>query len=68
MKTLTKEEAIKAMREIGVKISHTLFLPEEYIYSIREGTISTEDGMIHDENDFWKFRQGDVWETGWFII
>jgi len=58
---MDKNQLQQALKE-GCTMRHFNFLPTEYIY--------LEDGILKDENgyhltDFWSYRQGEIWETGW---
>lgn len=63
--TLTKEEAIKALRE-GKKLSHRYFDSWEWIR--QEGfTMIMEDGASIDTDTFWKDRDSTGFLDGWYI-
>lgn len=62
---MTKQEAIQEMNK-GVKITHWLFTPNEYVY------IHPIEKVLMDENDyvlswleFWKYRENPNFEDGW---
>lgn len=59
-------EEIKKQLEIGEKVTHTSFMPHEYVY--RQGCkIHTEDGYSIEEWRFWMDRQESGWDYGWDI-
>lgn len=62
---MTKEEAIFAM-ENGEKVTHRVFLPEEYIY-MSSGELYDEDGRHLYQHHFWQQRKGELWDTHWEI-
>ena len=69
---MTKEEMVKFIIENpNVKISHSSFVSDEYIYT-------KEDGRVYDENNYlfedWcsarngiRMRSGGEWEDNWYI-
>ena len=63
---MTKAEAIQAMRE-GNKVTHGYFSDHEYI-TMRGNVIFTEKGYSLWANEFWSYRTGDAWETGWSLF
>lgn len=65
---LTKAEAINAMAH-GAKVTHRFFEDYEYMYTdpAQPNKICTEDGYAHYQEEFWKYRIGPTWETGWSI-
>jgi len=64
---LSKGEAINAMKH-GAKVTHRFF--DEYEYITMRGccTVVTEEGYETPEDEFWKYRQGALWETDWAIV
>lgn len=65
--SMSKTEAIQAMKE-GHKVTHVYFADDEYIYMIGIFKIFTEEGYSIDSDEFWKYRQGESFETGWSIF
>ena len=61
---MTKNEAIKLAQQ-GAKIGHISFLPGEYI-TIQGNTVTFEDGVECSLEEFFKWRQGTVFEKDWF--
>lgn len=70
--TMTKQEAIQAMRE-GKKVTHRFFQPDEWVTWVISGLgecddmYITEDGCRLSSEDFWTLRTDPAWETGWEI-
>ena len=62
---MTKLEAIKAMEE-GKKVTHMYFDKDEWI-SIQNGKILTEEGYLHDQNEFWGYRTNECFNNDWSI-
>ena len=60
---MTKREAIEAMLN-GSKVTHQLFIPEEFIY-MESGKVFDEDGYEH--KDFWWERYQEYWNDNWSI-
>lgn len=65
MKTLNKQEAIESLRK-GFKLKHTYFTDEEFIYQKGHYYI-TEEGYQIDIETFWKLRNSEGFNTGWYI-
>lgn len=63
---LTKEQAKQAIRE-GKKVSHRFFSSNEFIQRGEDAIIRLEDG-VRLTAEFWAYRTGPNWETGWYII
>ena len=63
---MTKEEAIKAMQTHRVR--HRFFSKEEQVTQCTNGKLYLEDGVMCDPEEFWRYRQGSVWDDGWEII
>lgn len=64
---LTKEEAIRAMRE-GKKVTHLFFTSEEWIKSNKTGTrYILEDGVECSPAEFWRWRTDEEYNNGWSI-
>lgn len=66
-KTMTKEQAIEAMKD-GKVVRHTLFLKYESISMTTRGNIIFEDGTNVPADLFWKDRTADIWNTNWSIV
>lgn len=55
------------------QISHTLFEPDEYIYSGYDGYVYDEKGFLFEEwYEPWRWngirlRVGNEWEDGWYV-
>jgi hypothetical protein len=62
---MTKDEAIKAMKE-GAKVTHRYFLSDEWI-TMQGNIIKMEQGQECWASEFWQDRQGESWETDWSI-
>jgi hypothetical protein len=62
---MTKQEATESMRQ-GNKLTHISFAPYEWI-SMRGNIIIDENGYESFQNEFWKYRSGAHFETGWSI-
>ena len=66
--TLTKQQAITAMRE-GKKLAHRYFGSDEWVKSNQSGTIYIlEDGVECPAHEFWKYRTDNDWNFDWEII
>lgn len=63
---MTKEEAIKAMQTHRVR--HRFFSKEGWVTQCTNGKLCLEDGVMCDPEEFWRYRQGSVWDDGWEII
>lgn len=63
---LTKEEAIKAMRE-GHKVSHKLFFIIEWI-TMKDNKIVFDDGTSVSQFSFWYNRNSSKWNDGYYIV
>ena len=66
IKSMKKEEAIKAMQTHRVR--HRYFSKEEWVTQCTNGMLCLEDGVMCDPEEFWRYRQGSVWDDGWEII
>nr|WP_067054102.1 hypothetical protein [Mucilaginibacter sp. L294] len=65
--TLTKQQAIEAMKK-GQKVTHIYFSSNEWVAICPEtNKIITEEGYKHNTIDFWIFRTGPSWETGYSL-
>ena len=63
---MTKQEAIKAMRE-GKKVTHRYFAADEWI-TIIGGKIFTEDGCSCSQEEFWHYRLTPSFEEDWELF
>jgi hypothetical protein len=63
---MTKEEAIKAMRE-GKKVTHTYFGSKEWM-TMQGNIVVFEDGVTMWESEFWELRQGIGFENGYSLF
>lgn len=63
---LTKDEAIKAMRE-GKRVRHKYFASDEWMALTPTGQYKFEDGNVCPILEFWQYRKGDEWKNNWFI-
>lgn len=68
---MTKTEIIDFMRENeGIKVTHFLFTPEEYLY-MKNGVVYSEEGYIFEDFysehrcDGLRIRSGNMWQNGW---
>lgn len=75
-KTMTRDEMIEFIKNNpNVKITHTHFSPDEYIYSRSSGRVYTEEGYLFEDwysNEFRghngiRMRKGGNWENGWSL-
>ena len=70
---MTREVMIVFMEENpNVKITHTLFGSEEYIYQKEDGDVYDENGYLFDDwysdrNNGVRMRTGGNWEDGWSV-
>jgi hypothetical protein len=65
---MTKQEALQAMKD-GKKVTHQLFVDEEFIYIKNEVIYDEKDyPMTGGQIDFWTDRKGDKWLYGWSIF
>lgn len=73
---MTKEQAIYFMLHNPMcKMTHTLFAPDEYVYSKGDGIIYEENGYVFEDfgSDIssvngMRMRTGDNWMEGWRVI
>ncbi len=61
---MSKEDAIELMKQ-GVKMTHTYFTPEEWVYISKGGEYVLEDGVECSHHEFWQWRQAEFWQDGW---
>lgn len=71
---MTRTEMIEFIKENpNVKITHSLFAPDEYIYSLPNGVVYTEEGYLFEDwivgsyHSGIRARQGDLWEDDWSL-
>lgn len=64
--SLTKEQAVEAM-QAGSKVRHWLFSKGEWI-KICGPWYKFEDGCICDFDEFWRYRQEEIWNNGWELV
>ena len=63
---MTKHEALLALEE-GKTLRHAYFSDTEWV--TKDGNqYLFEDGVYCSVREFWKYRDGDSWETGWEIV
>lgn len=62
---MNKQEAIEAMKA-GSKVCHRSFMDHEWV-TIKNGNIITEEGYERPMDEFWVFRDTEIWEDGWSI-
>jgi hypothetical protein len=64
---LTKEQAIEAMKR-GEKVTHRYFSRDEWVAMDKVGgAYLTEEGYRIGQAEFWEYRKGESWETGYSI-
>lgn len=70
---MTKYELINILHsQPGIKITHHLFEPDEYIFSKEDGNVYDENGFLFEDwtgpyHDGIRLRTGVTWDTGWTI-
>lgn len=60
---LSRQEAIDELYA-GSKITHEYFTPEEFV-ELKDGHIIDENGIVLNGPEFWNYRQGPIFDTGW---
>lgn len=60
---MTKDEAILQMK-LGKKMTHSTFTDREFI-TIENNMIVDECGYCFDIDDFFYYRQDDIFNSGW---
>lgn len=71
-KELTRDEAVEILRtKPNIKISHTLFEDDEYLY-MKNGQVFDENGYLFEDwhspaHNGVRMRVGGMWDTGWSI-
>jgi len=63
---LNKQQAVEAMKA-GRKVTHDLFSPHDWVTGRGNFIIQTEEGYEIPAVEFWRYRQGENFETGWRI-
>lgn len=75
-KMMTRNEMVEFIKNNPhVKITHTYFSSEEYIYSDSSGKVYTEEGYLFEDwhsNEYLghngiRMRKGEGWENGWSL-
>lgn len=66
METLTKDQAIAAMKE-GKRVRHEHFSDNEWM-EMHGVVFIFEDGVKCDRQMFWADRQSGAWNHGWSIV
>lgn len=66
MMTMTREQAIKAMRN-GQKVTHRYFTSEEWATE-ENGEVVLEDGVRCSPSEFWRDRMTSLFEDGWALF
>lgn len=70
--SMTRDEIIKILRsQPNVKVSHTLFEDDEYLY-MKGGQVYDENGYLFEDwysptHNGIRMRAGAAWDTGWYI-
>ena len=71
---MTRTEMIEFIKENpNVKITHDLFTPDEYIYSLPNGIVYTEEDYLFEDwmdGSYYcgiRMRKGDLWEDRWSL-
>lgn len=70
---MTRTEMIGYIRENPyIKITHSLFSKDEYIYSKGDGHVYEEHGYLFEDftserSNGLRMRSGGLWETGWSL-
>lgn len=64
---MTQTEAKQALKQ-GKKISHSHFMPSEFVRLDESGTMRDEDDNIFNDILFWNLRTSQEFQTGWEII
>lgn len=64
---MNKPEAILEMKK-GNKVTHTNFSPEEWMTMNSDDEIVLEDGVVCSELEFWSWRTGLSWWTGYSLL
>lgn len=62
---MDKKQAIEAMNQ-GLKVTHQYFSPNEWM-TMQDGKIILEDGVKCSPMEFWKWRVGSSWESGYSL-
>ena len=76
-KEMTRDEMIAFIKaNPGAHIAHRYFSPGEYLVSGARGNVYDENGYLFEDwysigpgaHSGIRDREGDFWETGWFIV
>lgn len=70
---MLREAIIEFMREYpNVKISHSLFSPDEFLVMRSDGNVYDENGYLFEDwesdHNGMRMRTGGSWETDWYVI
>lgn len=65
-KEMSRQGAILALAN-GEKLTHRYFTPDEWVEQTADGRYRFEDGNICSPVEFWGYRKGEAWESGWSI-
>ena len=66
---MTKEEMIELLEtQEGVRVTHRLFVSDEWMMLNTLNTFEFEDGITVSWSEFWDFRDGLVWNSGWSVF
>lgn len=71
---MTRSEMINFLKENPyVKVTHSLFGSDEYIYSKEDGKVYEENGYLFEDwhslyHDGLRMRTGGEWEDGWSLF
>lgn len=63
---MTKGEAIEAIQS-GKRVAHNSFAQSEFMEKGDLGRVKFEDGSQVTLWEFFRFRCGIEWQTGWFV-
>lgn len=63
---LTRDEVKEALSK-GKKLTHIYFTDFKWIIMMGD-LILFEDGQTQSSEEFWKFKTGKTWDSGWNII
>ena len=66
---MTKEEMIELLEtQEGVRVTHRLFVSDEWMMLNTLNTFEFEDGITVSWSEFWDHRDGPVWNSGWSVF
>lgn len=66
MNNLTREEAKNALSK-GKKLTHSYFDDNEWVIMM-DDLILFNDSQTQSSEEFWGFKKGKAWDSGWSII